>query len=58
MIFDVVAAHWQRGPVVESIAAAAAELGTMAVMPRATTAVGRGGPMGTSSHCLTRKTMS
>ena len=32
VIFDVVPAHWQRGPVMESIAAAAAELGTMAVI--------------------------
>jgi hypothetical protein len=32
VIFDVVPAHWQRGPVVESIVAAAAELGTMAVV--------------------------
>ncbi len=32
MIFDLVPAHWQRGPVMESIAAAAAELGTMAVI--------------------------
>ena len=31
IIFDVVPEHWQRGPVLESIAAAAAELGTMAV---------------------------
>ena len=32
VIFDVVPQHWRRGPVVESIAAAAAELGTMAVI--------------------------
>jgi Pyruvate/2-oxoacid:ferredoxin oxidoreductase delta subunit len=32
VIFDVVPKHWQRGPVLESIVAAAAELGTMAVV--------------------------
>jgi len=32
VIFDVVPQHWRRGPVLESIAAAAAELGTMAVI--------------------------
>ena len=32
VIFDVVPQHWQRGPVVESIVAAAAELGIMAVV--------------------------
>ena len=32
VLFDVVPAHWQRGPVVEAIARAAAELGTMAVV--------------------------
>ena len=32
VVFDVLPRHWRRGPVVESIAAAAAELGTMAII--------------------------
>ena len=32
VLFDVVPAHWQRGPVVPSIVRAASELGTMAVV--------------------------
>jgi Pyruvate/2-oxoacid:ferredoxin oxidoreductase delta subunit len=32
VLFDVVPQHWRRGPVLEAIAAAAAELGTMAVV--------------------------
>ena len=52
VIFDVVPAHWQRGPVLESIAAAAAELGTMAVVAAGD---GRGARRaGTSFRCWTR----
>ena len=54
VIFDVVPQHWRRGPVLESIAAAAAELGTMAVI-----AAGDGDRLwgeaarrGTSFRCL------
>jgi len=32
IIFDVVPQHWRRGPVLEAVAAAASELGTMAVI--------------------------
>jgi Pyruvate/2-oxoacid:ferredoxin oxidoreductase delta subunit len=32
VIFEAIPRHWRRGPVMESIAAAAAELGTMAVI--------------------------
>ncbi|MEW6720115.1 MAG: glutamate synthase-related protein [Thermodesulfobacteriota bacterium] len=32
VIFDVIPRHWRRGPVVPAVAAAAAELGTMAVL--------------------------
>jgi len=35
IIFDVVPQHWRRGPVLDSIAAAASELGTMAVIAAA-----------------------
>jgi ferredoxin len=35
VIFDVIPEHWRRGPVVESITAAAAELDTMAVIATA-----------------------
>jgi hypothetical protein len=33
VIFDVLPQHWRRGPVLESICAAASELGTMTVVP-------------------------
>ena len=46
IIFDVVPQHWRRGPVLESIAAAAAELGTMAVIAAATEASSRGASAG------------